>query len=214
MPHQKLGNHLMNKQIGLYGGTFDPIHFGHLSLAIEMQEKRNLDEIWFCPAWINPLKVGEGRAASPEDRLAMVQLAVSSLPYARVIDVEMVNKTPSYTIDTLKNLGRLFPNHQFSLILGADAVQHFLQWKHPAEIIHLSRLLVGLRDHVDLSPLEINPLVWKSVQEGLTSTRVLDISAAEIRQRLKNNLYCRHLIPKEVLDYIYENDLYSSTRKT
>src|ERR1700741_3811719 len=90
--------------IGIYGGTFDPIHLGHLNLAIDMLEKRNLDEIWFCPAWISPHKLAKEPAAAAHHRLAMLQLAIAGIPQFRILDVEIQRQGPAYTVDTLREL--------------------------------------------------------------------------------------------------------------
>lgn len=96
-----MGNSL--KRIGFFGGTFDPIHLGHLNLAVEIMEKRQLDEVWFCPARVNPFKQDE-QATDAFQRLEMVKIAIRDIPFFRAVDVEMSREGPSYTYDTIVEL--------------------------------------------------------------------------------------------------------------
>lgn len=204
----------MIKKIGLFGGTFDPIHLGHLNLAFELMEKRGLDQVWFIPAQINPLKL-QAPPTLMEHRLAMVQLAIEEIPQFHLKDLEKERPPPSYTIDTLRafiaeEAYRPMPN-QFYLLLGEDSVPGFLHWYLPEEIVKLVPLLIGSRsgiwqyalDHFSLS-------IREAIQEGLTPTRVMDISGTDIRKRFVQTLYCGHLVPAPVLHYIQENQLYTS----
>src|SRR5262249_44608705 len=113
-----MGNHLTKKKIGLLGGTFDPFHFGHLNLAIEMKEKQGLDQVWFCPARLSPFKLQE-QATDGQHRLKMIQLAIEGLPFFQALDLELLREGPSYTIDTILELQRREGEGvQFYLILG------------------------------------------------------------------------------------------------
>ena len=205
----------MAKAVGIYGGSFDPIHFGHLNVAFEMLEKRKLDEIWFCPAKINPHKLGEQPKASDRQRLEMVQLAISGIPQFRVEDVEIQRGGISYTVDTIKYFleeeGRKATPAQLYLIIGSDSVPGFFHWHKPEEIVHIVPLLVGSRTS-EFDPAKLNgrPEIVESIKKGWTQIRIMEISATEIRSRLLQGMYCGHLIPKEVLDYIYKNQLYLS----
>jgi nicotinate-nucleotide adenylyltransferase len=202
------------KKIGLFGGTFDPIHFGHLNLAFELSEKMNLDEVWFIPAQINPLKVSDP-PASMEHRLAMVALALQEMPRFFLKDLEKERPPPSYTIDTLKafieqEAHEHFP-HQFFLLMGEDAVPNFSRWHMHTEIIKLAPLLIGSRSGVWKTPLDedlCSLSVREAIQKGLIPTRLMDISGTEIRKRLAQGLYCGHLMPESVLDYIQDFRLY------
>lgn len=194
-----MGDHL--KKVGILGGTFDPIHFGHLNLAFELMEKHGLDEVWFCPAWQNPHKLGS-HAVSGTDRLEMVRLAVEDIPVFRVIDVEIKRGGPSYMVDTLKGLTDNNPAIKFFLILGEDAALQFPEWKSPQEITLLCEVLVGSRS---LASAAVLPPILKN---GLTQIPLLDISSTEIRSRVSKKLYISHLVPPKVVDYIYKNQLY------
>ncbi len=200
-----MGNSL--KRIGFFGGTFDPIHLGHLNLAVEIMEKRQLDEVWFCPARVNPFKQDE-QATDAFQRLEMVKIAIRDIPFFRAVDVEMSREGPSYTYDTIVELQKK-KEAQYSLILGEDALQSFFRWHRVVELVALVPLAIGSRaGAVNLNTLEGPPSVLKAIQAGLTVTREMDISATEVRHRLKSELICDHLVPKEVLDYIKTNHLY------
>jgi len=201
----------MRKNIGLFGGTFDPIHFGHLNLAFEMMEHKRLDQIWFIPTHINPFKL-QAAPTPMEQRLAMVQLAIQEISQFYLKDLEKERPPPSYTIETL----RLFiaeeahdsSSPQFYLMLGEDSVPGFFHWHLSEEIISLVPLLIGSRsgrwqyklDHLSFPMRE-------AIQKGFTPTRLMDISGTEIRKRLTEKLYCGHLVPSPVLRYIQENQL-------
>lgn len=206
----------MGKKIGIYGGSFDPIHHGHINLAVEMIEAHQLDEVQFCPSFINPNKI-RGSAASANQRLDMLNLAIADEPKFRVLDLELCREGPSYTIDTLHELmasqaGRPDPDH-FFLIIGDDAAQHFYRWRQPEEIVKLATLLVGRRSLSsacnDLKGSSA-PLI-EAVHKGLTLTRILEISSSEIRKRLAKRQYCGHLVHSKVLDYIRLHHLYLTT---
>jgi nicotinate-nucleotide adenylyltransferase len=194
------------KSVGLFGGTFDPIHNGHLSLAIEMVEKRGLDEVWFCPARISPFKQGE-KALDAEQRLAMVKIAIAKIPFFRAIEIEIRREGPSYTYDTVVELQK--EPIQLALILGEDALNGFSRWHRVEDLVQRVPLLIGSRSgKVNPHALEGSPTVLKAISEGLTVTREMAISATEIRERLKSRQICDPLLPKEVLDYIEKHHLY------
>lgn len=202
----------MGKLIGIYGGTFDPIHLGHLNLATEMMEIHALDEVWFCPAGCNPHKKNHS-SASAFHRLNMINLAIAEEPRFRVSEIELNREGLSYTIDTLNELHTLQKNQDipasFALILGEDSARDFYQWYRPEEIVRLAKLLVGKRkDLISLERFQGSPIVVEALNRGITPTRVMEISSKEIRQRLLNKRYCYHLVPGKVMDYIITNHLY------
>lgn len=207
-----VGNYLM-KKIGLYGGTFDPIHFGHLNVAFEMIEKRQLNEIWFCPAFINPHKVHTEPSVSPQHRLEMLNLAISDIPFFKANDIEIARQGLSYTYHTIQSLlsenKKQGLSDQFSLIIGEDSVQGFFKWFEPEKIVENVSILVASRSQViDFSTLQGSHSICKAIKNGWTPIRRMDISATEIRQRLKNGLPCNHLVPYKTLCYIFKNQLY------
>jgi len=196
-------------KIGIYGGTFDPIHFGHLNLAIQVKEKLGLDEIWLVPAQTNPLKT-EFKTASASDRLHMLELAIENLPYIKLSRIEIERPAPSYTVETLRLLQEGYPRHEFSLLIGLDSLIRFEEWKSPEELVRRVPLIIGKRTGKELTiPLfSNNPLIQKAVKEGIIETSVMEISATDIRERINRGLYIEHLVPPKVVDYIYDNHLY------
>lgn len=182
------------KQIGVYGGTFDPVHFGHIQLAISLFEQGGLDEIFWIPANINPLK--SDSPVSADHRLQMLKIALEMLPFFKILDIELKREGPSYTIDTLRLLKKEYPDAKLRLILGDDTLKKFSQWKDPEEIVRLAPPLIGARFLEETHFQKIR-------------TPLFEISATDIRDRLSRGLYCGHLVPAKVLDYIASNRLYS-----
>ena len=196
------------KQIGIYGGSFDPIHQGHLNLAVQIMEAHQLDEVWFCPAALNPFKM-EGSHASASHRLAMIRLAIANEPRFKITEVEIYREGPSYTIDTLHQLIAENRDSLFSFIIGEDAAQTFYRWHQPDEIIKCARLLVGRRSIIPAQePFKGSIEVVAAIQKGLTPTKVMEISSTDLRQRLSKRMFCGHLLSGKVLDYILAHDLY------
>lgn len=203
------------KKIGLLGGTFDPIHVGHLNLAFELMEKKQLDQVWFIPVQLNPHKTAQDPPVSFDHRLAMTQLAIEGIPCFDVKDVERQRPPPSYTIHTLQALiaeEAFNPSpHQFYLLMGEDALPGFIRWHLPEEIVRLVPLLIGSRSGIWQYEMGAYSLpIREAIQKGLTSTRLMDVSGTDIRRRFKQGLYCGHLVPLSVLHYIQENQLYPS----
>jgi nicotinate-nucleotide adenylyltransferase len=200
------------KKVGIYGGTFDPVHFGHLNTAIEMMENHHLDEIWFCPAKINPHKK-ERNTSSAEHRVKMLEIALSDLPHFKIIFNELEREGPSYTIDTLRELfeeeNKFTYRNQFFLIMGEDSAANFFRWKDPQEIIQLATPLISRRYLSDKPFLfEEDSKIMETLQKGLTCTSIIQISATMVRQRVQKGLYIGHLVPAKVVDYIFKNQLY------
>jgi nicotinate-nucleotide adenylyltransferase len=198
------------KKIGYLGGTFDPIHFGHLNLAIEALEKGKLDEIWFCPTSQSPHKLNSP-PISIHHRLQMAKLALEGYPEFKVLEEEASLGQPHYTYNTLIKLQSDPKNHnkKFYLLFSEDLLFQFHTWYQAEALLTQFPLFVASRKVDDLPSInEIkNPLILKALKEKV-EIRTLEINSREIRQRLKNKLYCTHLTPLKVLDYICENGLY------
>ncbi len=199
----------MSKKIGLYGGTFDPIHFGHLNLAVDIKERRGLDEVWLIPTGINPFKIGEVNASS-EHRLRMTELAAAPFDDLHVLDVEIKREGTSYAIDTLQELIPQYIDYEFFIIIGEDAADGFFKWKNVHQVIDLVPIYVGRR-HTDdpFATVSGDQMVMSALREGYTETRIIEISSTEIRDRIKKGLECSQLMPLDVIDYINKNLLYS-----
>lgn len=203
-------------KVGFYGGTFDPIHFGHISLAVDLMEAHGLDEVWFCPANQNPFKTDQ-KITPITHRMAMTELALGANPRFQLLDMESQREGPSYTLDTLRELTtkenkRTHPREIF-LLLSDETASAFINWYKPDEIIKLCPLLIGSRLSSPSSffpPAKKNFPIFEAIKRGWTQTRLMDISSTDIRERLQKGLFCGHLVPEKVLDYIYRNQLYYS----
>lgn len=196
------------RSIGFFGGSFDPIHLGHLNLAIQLYESHCLDEIWFCPAFLSPHKQNQ-YPLSGQLRLEMVKLALAEIPTFKVIDTEINREGVSYTIDTLEALGHQSQD-QFHLLLGEDSLKDFSTWKDFKKIIEIAPPLIGTRfSSSEEIGFENSPL-GEALKKGFTPINRFEISSTNIRERLQNKLYCGHLIPRKVLDFILQNHLYSN----
>ncbi len=190
----------MKKKIGFFGGTFDPIHFGHIHLAVQLFEIHHLDEVLFCPAYCSPFKRAAPPHANAQHRFEMVRLALGDIPHFRLTNYEIERNEYSYTIDTLRAL-MSEEKGQFYLLLSVEAATHFEQWKNVQQLIHLAPPLIGART-VEAESLP------KILRSSFTKTTILEISSTDVRARLKKKLYCGHLVPQNVLHYIEDNGLY------
>ena len=193
-------------KIGFFGGSFDPIHLGHLNLALRIMELKELDQVLFCPAHISPTKGDVPPIAAANHRLNMLQLALEDVPNCDPYDGEISRPPPSFTIDTLSELkGELF------LIVAEDAAYSFEQWKKIDQLLEMALPLVGVRHGFNNEKLNRLPETIKlKVEKGLCQIPAMDISSTEVRERLKKRLYCGHLVQGKVLDYIHQNTIYSS----
>lgn len=202
------------RAIGILGGSFDPIHLGHLSLALEVLEKHKLDEVWLCPASKNPLK-SQNTLVSDEDRLEMVRLAIRGIPGLKCKEIELQRPPPSYTIDTLEafyqeSIEQNKPT-KFYLILGEDSAETFFDWKQPEDILKLATIIVGQRNinkKVNIAK-ELNCGNENcSMNYKISLTRYIEISSTEIRARIQAGLHVEHLLPWPVWKYIKRKKLY------
>lgn len=199
------------QKIGFFGGTFDPIHNGHLHLALWMLEHHSLDQIWFCPNSQSPHKTSHPPFASKEHRRAMTAAAISPIPAFTFIDLEIQRATPSYTIDTIKaciEIPSEIERHYF-LIFANDALPTIQLWKEYETLIKLAPPLIGLRDGKETKlSKDIAKPTRALIQEGITSMPILEISSTNIRERIAQGLFCGHLVPEKVYEYIAQHNLY------
>lgn len=191
------------ERIGFLGGTFDPIHHGHLHLALAAKERFLFDKVLFCPAFVSPFKTQQHPQVSPHHRLAMLRLALDEFSDFVLCEEEIHSACVSYTIDTLRRLQQKHPHVDFHLILGEDQLRAFARWKDFQEIIDRFSPVVGSR--LTQAPfqtsLELNSKDFFSMPN-------LEISSTYLRERLAKRLYCKHLMPPKVVDYILEHKLY------
>ena len=196
--------------IGVMGGTFDPIHLGHLVVAEEVRSRLDLAEILFVPAGQPWLKVNSPILAA-EHRVQMVRLALGGKPYFKLSTMEIERTGPSYSIDTLAELkGRLGAEDRLFFILGWDNLAQLPQWQEPARLVELCRLVAVPRvgyPAPDLALLE-KSIPGLSQATIVLDTPWIDITASAIRNRVAQGLSIRHLVPEPVERYIRENGLY------
>ncbi len=196
--------------IGVLGGTFDPIHRGHLVVAEETRARLKLALTLFVPAGQPWLKADTPISAA-EHRVAMVRLALAGKPYFKLSLVEIEREGPSYTVDTLVELrAQLGTEDELFFILGRDSLAELPRWHEPSRIIELCHLVVAPRPGYpppDLKALEASiPGISQRVM--IVDSQEIDISALDIRERVGRGLSIRHLVPEPVNGYIKEHGLY------
>lgn len=188
-------------QTGLFFGSFNPIHIGHMILAEYMTEHTPIDQVWFVVSPHNPLKSKE-TLLEDHHRLEMVHLAVDDDNRFRVSDIEFKMPKPSYTIDTLSYLKDKFPDHNFSLILGADNLDSFHKWKNADLIIKNFHRYVYPRHGSSAGILQSH--------ENMTLVNAprIEISSSFIRQSIKEKKSVRYFLPEKVFDYLDRMNFY------
>ncbi|MDE3112417.1 MAG: nicotinate-nucleotide adenylyltransferase [Chloroflexota bacterium] len=187
-------------KLGVFGGTFDPIHHGHLVIALAAVEQLSLDRVVFVPAKRSPLK-SDAPVAGEADRLAMLERAIAGEPRFECSRAELEGNAPSYTVDTLEALsakGTLF------LILGGDAVRDLDRWKDPERIRRLATIVVARRPGSEATTGEF----------VLLDTPLMDVSSRDLRARAARGRSLRYLVPDSVWRYIKDRDLYKVTAST
>lgn len=203
--------------IGLFGGTYDPPHRGHLAVANAVRERFALDRVLLAPAAIQPLKP-DGAQASFADRLRMVELLCDGQPglEASAIDGPQPDGSPNYTIETLKRLqATLPPGAEISVIVGADAFLDLRKWKNPEELLRDARWIVVSRPGFDLRSLNamLDAMGLSFAQRSRVQTLsdfANPVSATEVRERLHDRDEAAGLVPSQVLDYIRQHHLYGT----
>lgn len=191
----------MNKNVGLFFGSFNPIHVGHLIIANTMLEEPDIDEVWFVVSPQSPFKK-QNSLAHEFDRYDLVQSAIADNFKMKVTDIEFNMPKPSYTSDTLAYLTDQNPNHHFKLIIGEDNLKSFPKWKNSDIILRDYGLLVYPRPNAKKSDLREHENV------RFVEAPMMDISATFIRKSIKNDRSVKYLVPDEVLDRIKGKKLY------
>ena len=203
---------MTKSKIGVLGGTFDPIHLGHLIVAEDIRQKLGLREVLFIPAGQPWLKLKEEKPISAaEHRLAMVRLAVASNPYFKVSTLEIDRPGFSYSIDTVLELkAKLGAGAEIYFIVGPDALAELPRWKDPGRLVEICQVVgIGRPGHAqtDLHILE-SSIPGVSQRIMLVDVPQIDISSPEIRKRVAQGLSIRYLVPEAVEKYIAEHKLY------
>ena len=188
-------------RLGIYGGSFDPPHLGHLLPVLDAAEQLGLDAVRFVPASIQPLKVGQA-SATPAHRLAMTERLVQGILGFVVDPAELDRPGLSFTVDTLEALAAASPGAELFLLLGADAFGLIEQWRKPDRVRALATIVVMAREPRTVSTEALGPRVQ------VLQTRRVDISSTELRARLRDGRTIRGFVPDAVADYIAEHRLY------
>lgn len=199
-------------RVGIFGGTFDPVHYGHLILAEQCREQGRLDEVWFLPAPRPPHKP-EDALTRFDQRVEMLALALAGNPAFRIEEIEKDRPGPSYTADTLAELHRRHPQHHFFLLVGSDSLADLPSWHDPLHILQHAGLLVTTRPGHPIPPAEQlrtafglppdAPLPLEVVQ-----TPLIDIASRDLRRRAAAGRSLRYFLPRAVECYIHDKRLY------
>ena len=190
-------------KIGLYSGSFNPIHHGHVMLANYLVEFSDLDELWFVVSPQNPLK-RKAELMKDEDRLRMVELAIGDDPRMKASDIEFSMPQPSYTINTLRALSERHPDDQFVFICGMDSLQNLPRWREYQAILDGYELLVFPRKGYDGGELLKHPHV------KVLETPVIEVSSTFIRKSMKEGKDVRHFMPEKAYQYLISSGAASS----
>lgn len=198
----------MNR-IGIFGGSFNPIHLGHTALAAYICEQRLVDEVWLMVSPLNPLKKNI-ELLDEQHRLAMAQLAVSPYPMLHACDFEFHLPRPSYTYNTLQALHTAHSDCQFSLIIGQDNWEHFDHWYRSEDILRETPIIVYPRNEQQAQVPHLHITHYNNGNEvHLLCPHLFPYSSTEIRQRIANNSNVNHMLHPDVATYIEEHHLYT-----
>ena len=192
---------MAGKRLGVLGGTFDPVHIGHLVLAETAREQLALDRVLFMPAG-QPWRKAGREIAPVGDRVAMVSLAIAGNPAFQLSTIESERKGPSYTAETLAEIQHAHAEAELYFIVGEDALEDMPRWKDPERIRQLARIVAAPRPGCP-SPHEPGELIV------LSAMPLIGISATSIRERVRAGRSIRYLVPPAVEDYIQEHRLYA-----
>ncbi len=191
------------RKLGIFGGTFNPPHMAHLMAAEGVRDQLKLDKVLFVPAAIPPHKQKEN-IVPVKHRLEMVRLAIRGNRYFEISDVELHRKGPSYTIDTVREMRRSYPDDELLFIMGIDLLTEFDTWKEPDMILEECRLVAMNRPGFDLAVIDKDLLM----RVELVNVPSVDISSTNIRRRVKSGRSIRYLVTQDVEEYIHGNSIY------
>ena len=192
------------QRIGLFGGSFDPIHNGHLIMAQDACEQLGLDYVYFIPAGEAPLRTNTPQATAA-DRQKMVELAIHDDPRFKLSTVDLEREGVSYSIQTVETLKSEHPNDRLYWIAGADQAAQLREWRQIDDIAQMADFIFLERDGFHFDTIDLPP----QIRSHRAPTHTFDISSSEIRQRLKEGKAVNYFLPATVLDYIKTQNLYS-----
>lgn len=192
-------------KIGIFGGSFDPIHIGHAIIAQHIISSGAVDRLWFMVSPVNPLKASKERQVADTDRLRMVEMVSRPMEGVETSAFEFTMPRPSYTIDTLNALQAKFPDDEFYLVTGGDNWQIFNKWRNSEEILAKYHLLIYPR-------LGYEVIIPDDLKDRVTLVEapIIELSSTEVRERLANGQSVRYYVPDEVLGYIERHHLYTN----
>jgi len=198
------------RRLGVFGGTFDPVHIGHLIIAEEARVRMALDRVLFVPAKVSPHKLGHTFAPG-RDRLRMLELAVGDNAHFLVSDVDLRREGPSFTVATLRSIGNQYgPQTRLFFIMGTDSLCGLNTWHRSQEILRLTRIIAVSRPGFNLDwPVLEDQVPGVSSATDLLETISLGISSTDIRSRLQQGLPIRYQVPATVESYIRQHHLYA-----
>lgn len=202
-------------KIGILGGTFDPVHYGHLLMAEICREELQLDEVRFLPAG-NPPHKPDRRISDAHARADMLQLAVSGYPEYTVDRREIRREGPSYTVDTLTEFRAQLPDAELFFLMGADSLHDFLTWKDPEKISELATIVAVNRPGWDLPSVDsVKELVGEKIATNVTLVQMpgADLSASELRRRISSGLGLRFMTPRAVEAYLVQHSIYADLNR-
>lgn len=212
-------------KIGIMGGTFNPIHIGHLMLAEYAREKMTLDEVWFIPTGVSYMKAPVKAALAkkegmplPEERFEMTELAIAENPWFRCLDLEIKREGATYTYETLEELREKYPENEYFFLCGADCLYTIEIWRVPERIFANCTLVASVRGDADLSDMteKKRQLEEKYRTQGaqiiLLPFRNLELSSTDIRNRVKAGESIRYMVPESVRLFIEKKGFYRNDR--
>ncbi len=206
------------RRIGIFGGSFDPIHLGHLLTAEQFLSELSLDIVKFVPAKISPFKQ-DYTPTTDKHRLEMLKLAIGAHENFEVDPIEIQRGGVSYTIDTVEELQRNEPDATWFMLIGADSLKDFRKWKSPDRLLSLVQMVVARRggcpepDWKELEGLAPRETLG-SIQQMRLDIPVMEISSTSVRKRIEQNRTIRYLVPAPVEVYIREHQLYQRSTET
>lgn len=186
-------------KIGLYFGSFNPVHHGHLIIASFIANNTNLDQVWFIVSPQNPFK-NSAALLNEYQRLHLLRLAIEGEDKLKASDIEFYLPKPSYTVDTLAYLEEKYPKHEFSIIMGSDSYQNLPKWKNAEVIMQRYPIFVYNRPGFEVNTQNENVIVLDAP--------LLQISATQLRQTIRNGKSIRYLVPDSVKEEIERNNYY------
>lgn len=197
----------MARRLGLLGGTFDPIHIGHLIIASHAAEALDLEYVLFMPAHDPPHKAGD-HIASTEDRVAMTKLAIAGDDRFEFSDYDLRRSAPSFTSDLLERLVHDMPGQELFFIAGADSLKDFPTWNKPQRILDLAQLAIAARPGTEINDLMLHSMPNLRARTRFFDAPLIDISSSCIRERVRNGASIRYLVTDSVEQHIRDRGLY------